>query len=97
MEPCLGGCGIVSSGQGRLGPLSLGHMYWNTSSFPLVQAGYLIKGRFPCILRQDKSLGLKARGRRQGPRSGERDPDPGAGIRNLEAETWKPEAGVISS
>ena len=24
MEPCLGGCGIVSSGQGRLGPLSLG-------------------------------------------------------------------------
>ncbi|KAF3571068.1 hypothetical protein F2Q69_00059722 [Brassica cretica] len=25
MEPCLGGCGIVSSVQGRLRPLSLGH------------------------------------------------------------------------
>ena len=72
-------------------------MYWNTSSFPLVQAGYLIKGRFPCILRQDKSLSLKARGWRQGPRSVERDSDPGAGTRNLEEGTLKPEAGIISS
>ena len=65
----------------------------------LVQAGYLIKGRFPFILRPDKSLGLEAGSRRQDP-----DPDPGAGTwkpeagtRNLEAGTWKPEAGVISS
>ena len=63
----------------------------------LVQAGYLIKGRFPFILRQDKSLGLEAGSWRQ-------DPDPGAGTwnleagnRNREAGTWKPEAGVISS
>ena len=48
-------------------------------SFPLVQAGYLIKGRFPFILRQDKSLGLEAGGWRQGPRPGGR---------NLEAGSW---------
>ncbi|KAF3559574.1 hypothetical protein F2Q69_00012878 [Brassica cretica] len=77
MEPCLGGCGIVSSGQGRLRPLSL--------------------GRFPFILKHDQSLGLEAGGWRQGPRFRGRDPDPAAGTRNLEAGTWKPEAGVISS
>ena len=59
-------------------------MYWNTSSFPLVQAGYLIKGRFPFILRQDKSLGLEAGGWRQGPRPGGRNPEPGG--RNPEPE-----------
>ncbi|KAF3531737.1 hypothetical protein DY000_02040847 [Brassica cretica] len=59
----------------------------------LVQAGYLIKGRFPFILRQDKSLGLEVGGWRQGPRPRGRDPDPGVGTRNLEAGTWKPEAG----
>ncbi|KAF3547506.1 hypothetical protein DY000_02008184 [Brassica cretica] len=47
--------------------------------YPLVQTGNLIKGRFPFILRQDKSLGLEAGGWRQGPRLGGRDPDPGAG------------------
>ena len=55
---------------------------------PLVQAGYLIKGRFPFILRQDKSLGLEAGGWRQGPIPGGRDQDPGAGTRNLEAGSW---------
>ncbi|KAF2537885.1 hypothetical protein F2Q70_00004521 [Brassica cretica] len=65
--------------------------------FPLVQAGYLIKGRFPFILRHDKSLGLEAGDWRQGPRPGERNPDPGVGTRNLEAGTWKPEAEVIPS
>ena len=65
--------------------------------FPLVQAGYLIKGRFPFILRQDKSLGLEAGGWRQGPIPGGRDPDLGAGTRDLEEGTWKPEAGEISS
>ena len=48
-------------------------------SFPLVQAGYFIKGRFSFILRQDKSLGLEAEGWRQGPRPRGRDPDPGLG------------------
>ncbi|KAF3565607.1 hypothetical protein DY000_02015799 [Brassica cretica] len=45
----------------------------------------------------DKSLGLETGGWRQGPRPGGRDPDLGAGTRNLEAGTWKPEAGEISS
>ena len=47
--------------------------------YPLVQTGYLIKGRFPFILRKDKSLGLEAGGWRQGPRPGGMDPDPRAG------------------
>ncbi|KAF3588357.1 hypothetical protein F2Q69_00029018 [Brassica cretica] len=46
--------------------------------------------KFPFILRQDKSIGLE-------PRSWGQDPDPGLGTRNMEAGTWKPEAGVISS
>ncbi|KAF3502039.1 hypothetical protein F2Q69_00042345 [Brassica cretica] len=62
-------------------------MYWNTSSFPLVQAGYLIKGRFSFIQRQDKSLGLEAGGCRQGPRLGGWNPEPGGG--NLEAGSWR--------
>ena len=65
--------------------------------FSLVQAGYLIKGRFPFILRQDKSLGLEAGGWRRGPIPEGRDQGLGAGTRNLEAGTWKPEAVVISS
>ena len=65
--------------------------------FSLVQAGYLIKGKFSFILRQDNSLCLEAGGWRQGPRPGGRDPDPGAGTRNLLAGTWKPETRVISS
>ena len=67
--------------------------------FPLVQTGYLIKGRFPFILRQDKSLGLEAGGRtqtrRQGPRPGGRNPEPGG--RNPEPGGRNSEAGVISS
>ena len=60
--------------------------------FPLVQAGYLIKGRFPFILRHDKHSTWK-------PKAGGRDPDPGEGTqtRGQEPGTWKPEAGVISS
>ncbi|KAF3598516.1 hypothetical protein F2Q69_00036245 [Brassica cretica] len=81
---------LMSPGDGRRGPPSLGR-------FPLVQSGYLIKGRFPFIIRQDKSLALEAEGWRQGPRPGGRDPDPGAGTQDLEAGIWKPEAGVISS
>ncbi|KAF3499213.1 hypothetical protein F2Q69_00043364 [Brassica cretica] len=65
--------------------------------FPLVQAGYLIKGIFPFILRHDKSLGVEAGDWRQGPRPGERNPDPGVGTRNLDAGTRKPEAEVIPS
>ena len=53
--------------------------------------------RFSLVLRQDKSLGLEAGGWRQGPRPGGRDLDPGEGTRDLEARTWKPEAGKISS
>ena len=75
---------------------------------PSCPSWYLIKGRFPFVLRQDKSLGLEAGGKTQtrgwGPRPEGRDPDPGAGTwkpdggtRDLEAGTWKPEAGVISS
>ncbi|KAH0868804.1 hypothetical protein HID58_075826 [Brassica napus] len=45
----------------------------------------------------DKSLGLEAGGWRQGPIPGGRDPDLGAGTRDLEEGTWKPEAGEISS
>ncbi|KAF2583063.1 hypothetical protein F2Q68_00005395 [Brassica cretica] len=104
MEPCLGGCEIVSSGHGRFGPPSLGRSYVleyflflsDLGRFLLVQACYLIKGRFPFILRHDKSLGLEAGGWRRGLRPGGRDPNPGAGTRNLEAGTLKPEAGVIS-
>ena len=65
--------------------------------FSLVQAGYLIKGKFSFILRQDNSLCLEAGGWRQGPRPGGRDPDPGAGTRDLEVGTRKPDAGEISS
>ncbi|KAF3602409.1 hypothetical protein F2Q69_00036371 [Brassica cretica] len=80
---------LMSSVHGRLGPLSLGR-------FPLVQAGYLIKGRFPFVLWQGKSLGLEAGGRtqtrRQGPRPGGRNPEPGG--RNPEAGGRNPEAGT---
>ncbi|KAF2570175.1 hypothetical protein F2Q70_00004153 [Brassica cretica] len=51
--------------------------------FLLVQAGTLFKGRFPFILRQDKSLGLEAGGQTQtrgrGPRSGDMDLEAGGG------------------
>ncbi|KAF2543306.1 hypothetical protein F2Q68_00031344 [Brassica cretica] len=84
---------LMSPGDGRRGPPSLGRLYVleyflflsELRRFPLVQAGYLIKGRFPFILRHDKSLGLEAEGWRQGPRPGGRDPDPGAGTQDLEA------------
>ncbi|KAH0898495.1 LOW QUALITY PROTEIN: hypothetical protein HID58_048063 [Brassica napus] len=59
-------------------PLSLGFR-----EIPSCPSWYLIKGRFPFILRQDKSLGLEAGGRTQtrgrGPRPGGGDPDPVAG------------------
>ena len=63
--------------------------------FALVQTGYLIKGRFPFILRQDKSFGLEVGGCRQGPRPGGRDPNPGEGTqtRGHEPETWRQETG----
>ncbi|KAF3600708.1 hypothetical protein F2Q69_00037699 [Brassica cretica] len=93
MESCLGSCGIVSSGHGRLGSLSLG-----SRETPSCPSWYLIKGRFPFIIRQDKSLGLEAGGRthtwRQGPRPGGRNPDPGVGTQNLGAGTRNLEAGI---
>ncbi|KAF3514581.1 hypothetical protein F2Q69_00007511 [Brassica cretica] len=73
-----------------------GRNRWETPSCP---SWYLIKGRFPFILRQDKSLGLEAGGRtqtrRQGPRPGGRNPEPGG--KNPEPGGRNPEAGVISS
>ncbi|KAH0853117.1 LOW QUALITY PROTEIN: hypothetical protein HID58_093446, partial [Brassica napus] len=78
---------LVSSGYGRPGPPSLGRIL-------LGQVGYLINGRFPFILRQEKSLGLEDGGRSQtrgqGPGTQRQGPGPGAGTR-------KTEAGVISS
>ncbi|KAF2554603.1 hypothetical protein F2Q68_00015264 [Brassica cretica] len=69
---------LVSSGHGRL----------STPFFrepPSCPSWYLIKGRFPFILRQDKSIGLEAGGRtqtrRQGPRPGGRNPEAGT-------QTW---------
>ncbi|KAF3561861.1 hypothetical protein DY000_02015800 [Brassica cretica] len=90
-KPCLGGCRVDELWSWTSWtPFYLGR-------FPLVQASYLIKGRFPFILRQDKSLALDVGGWRQGTRPGGRDPDLGAGTRDLDAGTWKPEAGEISS
>ena len=57
---------------------------------PSCPSWYLIKGRFPFILRQYKSLGLVAGGRTQtrgrGPRAEGRDLE--AGGRNLKARSW---------
>ncbi|KAF3510430.1 hypothetical protein F2Q69_00007745 [Brassica cretica] len=62
---------------------------------PSCPSWYLIKGRFPFILRQDKSFALEAGGqtltRRQGPRPGGRNPKPRG--RNLEAGTRRRELG----
>ncbi|KAF3597866.1 hypothetical protein DY000_02020573 [Brassica cretica] len=59
---------LMSSGYGRLPSFSLGRSYVleyfiflsDLGRFLLVQAGFLIKGRFTFILRQDNSLGLEA-------------------------------------
>ncbi|KAF3595284.1 hypothetical protein DY000_02021246 [Brassica cretica] len=77
-KPCLGGCRVDELWSwtswtsffreviciGIL-PLFLGS--WETHSCP---SWYLIKGRFPFILRQDKSFGLEAGGRTQARRQG---------------------------
>ncbi|KAF2615445.1 hypothetical protein F2Q70_00012261 [Brassica cretica] len=88
-KPCLGGC--------RIDELWL----WTSSTpffreTPSCPSWYLIKGRFPFILRQGKSLGLEAGGRtqtrRQGPRPGGRNPEPGG--KNPEPGGRNPEAGA---
>ncbi|KAF2596307.1 hypothetical protein F2Q68_00010490 [Brassica cretica] len=83
---------LVSSGHG---PLS---SFFRSRENPSCPSWYLIKGRFPFILRQDKSLGLEAGCRTQ---TWGGDPDPGAGTwkpeggtRDLEEGTWMPEAGA---
>ncbi|KAF2563693.1 hypothetical protein F2Q70_00017544 [Brassica cretica] len=84
---------LVSSGHG---PLS---SFFRSRENPSCPSWYLIKGRFPFILRQDKSLGLEAGCRTQ---TWGGDPDPGAGTwkpeggtRDLEEGTWMPEAGTL--
>ncbi|KAH0880094.1 LOW QUALITY PROTEIN: hypothetical protein HID58_067488, partial [Brassica napus] len=61
---------LVSFGYRRPGPLSLRRIL-------LAQAGYLINGRFPFILRHEKSLGLEDGGREDGGRSQTRGQGPG--------------------
>ena len=72
--------------------------FFGSRETPSCPTWYLIKGRFPFILRQDKSLGLEAGGRthtwRQGPRPGGRNPDPRVGTQNLGAGTQNLEAGI---
>ncbi|KAF2542992.1 hypothetical protein F2Q68_00031390 [Brassica cretica] len=94
VKPCLGGCRIAELWSWMSStPPSLGRSYVlkcflflsDPGRLLLVQLGYLIKGRFPFSLRQDKSLGLEAGSWRQ-------HPDPRAGTRNLEAGTRNLEA-----
>ncbi|KAF2532517.1 hypothetical protein F2Q70_00029951 [Brassica cretica] len=80
---------LVSSGYGRLGLPSLGRSYvleyflflLDLGRILLAQAGYLINGRFPFILRQEKSLGLedgrRSQTRGQGPGTHGQRPGPG--------------------
>ncbi|KAF3514160.1 hypothetical protein F2Q69_00006405 [Brassica cretica] len=94
-KPCLGSC--------RVGELwlwaswtSLGRSYVleyflilsDLGRFLLVQVGFLINGRFPFIIRHDKSLALEAGCWRQ-------DPDPGVGTQTWghEPGTWRQEPG----
>ncbi|KAF3552134.1 hypothetical protein DY000_02006819 [Brassica cretica] len=102
-KPCLGGCRIGELWLWTSFPSSLGRSYVleyflflsDLGRFLPVQAGYLIKGRFSFILKQDKSLGLEAGGWRQGLRPGGRNPEPRD--RNPESGGRNPEPGVISS
>ncbi|KAF3595381.1 hypothetical protein DY000_02022234 [Brassica cretica] len=80
---------LVSSGYGRLGLPSLGRSYvleyflflLDLGRILLAQAGYLINGRFPFILRHEKSLGLedgrRSQTRGQGPGTHGQRPGPG--------------------
>ncbi|KAF2615439.1 hypothetical protein F2Q70_00012269 [Brassica cretica] len=74
-------------------------LFLGSRETPSCPSWYLIKGRFPFILRQDKSLGLKARGRtqtrRQGPKPGGRNPEPGG--RNPKPGGRNPEARRVVS
>ncbi|KAF2597359.1 hypothetical protein F2Q68_00011237 [Brassica cretica] len=75
-KPCLGGCRVAELWSWT----SWTPFFRETPSCPI---WYLIKGRFPFVLRHDKSFGLEAGGRtktrRQGPRPGGRNPEPGGG------------------
>ncbi|KAF2589403.1 hypothetical protein F2Q70_00038186 [Brassica cretica] len=99
MEPCLGGCGIVSSGQGRLGPLSLGlETYIYSGGRVIISLDNLVKdvsdlGRFPLVQAGSiKRLSAPLVSPFDphpliGPRPGGRNPGPEG--RNLEAGSWK--------